>query len=1051
LPFITAQDQHIWVKTSGQATRENGEVIRISGILMDITARKTAELALQRLNNELEQRVQQRTAELARSERDLRTIFNNVYDAIYIHALDGTILDVNDRVLTLHGATRDQLVGTQVSQLSSPAAPTDQISNLFQRVQMGDSLHFEWPGQRLSDDTTFDSEVTLRRITLGDQPVIIACVRDISERKRVEAERNQAEAALRDSEELFRAIFEQASVGIIRCDLDGRFKQVNQKLCDILGYDTADDLISKHFSEITHPDDVAADQANVDRLLAGECSNFVMEKRYIRRDGTIVWIDLAVAIAQTPAGEPMYWICVVQDINDRKQAEIALQESRNMLKLVLDAIPQRVFWKDLDSRFLGCNPAFTHEHQLTLSDIVGKTDAELPWADRAELYRADDQEVITTGIPRLSYEEPITLWDGETHWLRTSKVPLTNSRGEVMGVLGCYEDITDYKRAEQQLRSEQLRLQIAFDAAQMGAWESTIETETWSERTQAIFGYEPGTFPGDRESFLSLVHPDDRERVFGVLPNSFVTQSSYHQEYRIHRLDGELRWVSAHGMVVATEDGTGLRMVGVAQDITERKRAEAALQDSEERLRLALMATNQGLYDLDMITDDVIVSPTYAAMLGYSPINFSETAAKWWQRLHPDDRERVGEVYRAYIAGEIPDYKVEFRQRMNDGRWKWILSVGKIVAWDEAGQPLRMLGTHTDIDDRKQLEQDQARLLNILETSPDYIGIAKLDGTIIWLNRQLRQLQALPPDGDATQQSIDAYHPQWALDIIQREGFPTAMRDGISFHETALLNQDGEEIPVSQLLLAHRSPTGDVEHISTIMRDISTIKQAELALKRANADLEIRVAERTAELVAARDAAEAANRAKSIFLANMSHELRTPLNAILGFSQLISRSPTLPSRHVEELQIINRSGEHLLTLINDILEMSKIEAGQVSLNMRDFDLPQLLDSLVAMLRLKAASKGLAFTLDYPSALPQYVCTDSHKLRQVLLNLLSNAIKFTQAGYVSLRVTLSSPQIMESPLFPKREGDFPSAASETILSLRFEVEDSGIGIAPEDQI
>ncbi|WP_228052845.1 PAS domain S-box protein [Nodosilinea sp. LEGE 07298] len=637
----------------------NGTQVHLC-ICRDISDRKQAELALQHLNEALEDRVQQRTQALARSERDLRTIFNNVYDAIFVYDLDGTILDVNDRALEISGATRDQLVGAGIVDLSSPEAPHGVTFDYLSRAQAGETLCFEWQNRRFDDNTRFETEVTLRQVNLWDRTVLLAGVRDI---------------------------------------------------------------------------------------------------------------------------------------RDRKQAEQELQESRNMLQLVLNAIPQRVFWKNHESRFLGCNPAFAHDYQLTQADIIGKTDSELPWAKWADLYGEDDRQVIATQTPRLNYEKPIINYQGKQIWIRTSKIPLTNSQGEIIGILGCYDDIT------------------------------------------------------------------------------------------------------------------------------QRKQAEAALHDSEERLRLALIASNQGMFDLDVTTGNAIVSPTYVTMLGYNPANFQETNAKWIQRLHPDDRERVGNVYEAYVSGEISDYKVELRQRMQDGTYKWILSVGKIVAWDDDGQPLRMLGTHTDISD---------------------------------------------------------------------------------------------------------------------------IKRAEQALREINAELENRVAERTVELVEARDAAENANQAKSIFLANMSHELRTPLNAILGFSQLMGRDPNLSYHHVEELKIINRSGEHLLSLINDILQMSKIEAGQATLNPENFNLPQLLNNLVDMLRLKAESKGLSFTLTSHPDLPQHICTDSHKLRQVLLNLLSNAIKFTQAGCVVLRVEPGHQSGLE-PVTVK----LPEEGAFSPMVLRFAIEDSGAGIAPEE--
>ncbi|MEM8604372.1 MAG: PAS domain S-box protein, partial [Cyanobacteria bacterium P01_H01_bin.121] len=254
------------------------------------TKRQRAEQALQHLNEELEQRVQRRTAELARSEADLRTIFNNVYDAIFIHDLDGTILDVNDRALQLHRATHEQLVASNIVELSVHDAAVEQIPELLNRALKGEVLQFEWKTQRYADQVTLETEVSLRSAELGNRSVIIAGVRDIS---------------------------------------------------------------------------------------------------------------------------------------DRKQAETALQESRNMLKLVLDAIPQRVFWKDRDSRFLGCNPAFANDFQLTDKDIVGKTDTELPWADGAERYRAADAEVMSTGLAWVNYEESLVNGYGELTWIRTSRVPLT--------------------------------------------------------------------------------------------------------------------------------------------------------------------------------------------------------------------------------------------------------------------------------------------------------------------------------------------------------------------------------------------------------------------------------------------------------------------------------------------------------------------------------------------------------------------------------------------------------------------------------------------------
>jgi signal transduction histidine kinase/CheY-like chemotaxis protein len=225
-------------------------------------------------------------------------------------------------------------------------------------------------------------------------------------------------------------------------------------------------------------------------------------------------------------------------------------------------------------------------------------------------------------------------------------------------------------------------------------------------------------------------------------------------------------------------------------------------------------------------------------------------------------------------------------------------------------------------------------------------------------------------------------------------------------------------------------------------------------LAESNRTLETKVEERTAELAIAKEKAEMANLAKSTFFANMSHELRSPLSAILGFSQLMTRSQTLPPEHQENVSIITRSGEHLLTLINQVLDLSKIEAGRTTLNENNFDLYRLLDDVEDMFQLKAQEKGLHLIGDRAPDVPQYVHTDEVKLRQVLINLLNNALKFTQEGGVSVRVVTSEWSVVTPPT-PLAKGEAGGGGSDNgqrttnTAKLIFEIEDTGPGIASEE--
>ncbi|OMG55191.1 hypothetical protein BJN45_08605 [Azonexus hydrophilus] len=332
---------------------------------------------------------------------------------------------------------------------------------------------------------------------------------------------------------------------------------------------------------------------------------------------------------------------------------------------------------------------------------------------------------------------------------------------------------------------------------------------------------------------------------------------------------------------------------------------QAALKDSEERQRLALAGANQGLFDLDMLSGRVRVSPEYAEMLGYPPEEFAElNFARWETLLHPDDLPATLRNYEDYVAGRIPEYQIEFRMRTHDGRWKWLLSKASIQSRDTTGKPIRMLGTHTDI---------------------------------------------------------------------------------------------------------------------------SALKAAEAEIRALNGELEARVAQRTAELENAKRQAELATLAKSAFLANMSHEIRTPLNAIAGMAHLIRRAGLEPLQQ-QRLDKLEAAGQHLLEIINDVLDLSKIEAGKLQLEPRSFALPTLFENICSMLQARAELKQLPLRRELPTGI-HWLVGDTTRLQQALLNYAVNALKFTETGSITLRALVVNE-------------------CEDSLLLRFEVTDSGIGIAPE---
>ncbi|GBG15001.1 histidine kinase [Novimethylophilus kurashikiensis] len=456
------------------------------------------------------------------------------------------------------------------------------------------------------------------------------------------------------------------------------------------------------------------------------------------------------------------------------------------------------------------------------------------------------------------------------------------------------------------------------------------------------------------------------------------------------------------------------------EEVAERRSAEEALRNSEARYRRIVDTTTEGVCLVDTGFTIAFVNARMAALLGYSP------------------EEMLGHALSDFVVvAEMPDHLQRMHNRSKgiseNYQRRFLHKSGKVVLvrasatpiFDEKGEFIGSLGMFTDITEQAKIEHQ----LRLLSFALDEVGESILllgHNDTHFLYASLSAVRNLGYSREELTGGMGVYDidPEWNQERWDQFWPELIKRRRMQF-ESVHKRRDGTTFPV-EITANYFEFDGEVYNLS-ISRDISERKRAEEELKHYRESLEVTVSERTAELELAKDAAEAANRAKSVFLANMSHELRTPLNAILGFSDLMSKTGHLPPEQHEYVNIINRSGEHLLNLINDVLEMSNIDTGHIELESSGFDLGNLVRDVTDMMRIKAAQKGLRLEVDQASRFPRFATGDEARIRQILINLLGNAIKYTSTGHVTLRLNTHA------------DG-----------RLLIEVEDTGIGIAPEDQ-
>jgi two-component system, sensor histidine kinase and response regulator len=515
------------------------------------------------------------------------------------------------------------------------------------------------------------------------------------------------------------------------------------------------------------------------------------------------------------------------------------------------------------------------------------------------------------------------------------------------------------------------------------------------------------------QELLSTVHPQDLEGVVDSLSGAVTSGQPYQHEYRCLRANGEVRWLAGRGQILTDPHTRHMRIGGTVTDITDRKLLEVKLRAATDSLNLAQAAAGVATFDFDYQHATHSCSDNFYELLGIPAATPLDNHNQRLGRVHRQDFARVrrGPVH---ATPDEPEYRNEFRVCPLGGRERWIGEKGH-VTFRHTGEVARVVGALVDITDLKNaqvaLGSIESRLERALRGTQDGLWEVDLVTQTNWYGYRFTEL--LGYSAAEISSSRDKFHA--LIHPEDRERVSANIEDHLAHDkvydtEFRVLHKAGHYEWIRARGQAERDIDGKPVRLSGAMQLITDRKLAE------HASLEAKLA------------AEAANRAKSSFLANLSHEIRTPMNGVLGMSQILAET-ALDDTQREYLDIIRSSANALLSLINGVLDLSKIEADRLELENLEFDFAQLLYDTIAATALQTTAKGLELIVTVEPGVPVHMHADPGRLRQIVLNLVGNAVKFTHEGHIILHAATG-----------------PDAAGH--MSLTIEVTDSGIGIAPD---